>query len=262
MTTILIDAGNSRLKWAVLSADGQRSVQTAVAYPHLDAIYPRISQWIAEQSATRVVMVHVLGDAFEQAMQALCADVNCTYSSVKTAATAYGITLAYDQPHRLGADRLVAMLGVQAIWQQQHQKRDTVVIDCGTAVTVDALLSDGQHVGGLILPGVRSGGEALIARAKASHLAMSFDDPSLFARNTAQGIGSGSLLGTACALDGLCQRMEAALGTSLLRVITGGDAEYLQPVLQGDYQHVPELLMDGLQWVATQAINVQHGGDG
>lgn len=262
MTTILIDAGNSRLKWAVLSADGQRAVQQAVAYPHLDAIYPQIRQVLDAHRVTQVVMVHVLGDAFEQTMQTLCAEAGCAYHSVKTAATAYGITLAYDQPRQLGADRLVAMLGAQAFWQQHDQQHDTVVIDCGTAITLDALRTNGQHLGGVILPGMRSGGEALIARAKASHLAMSFDEPTLFARNTAQGIGSGSLLGTACALDGLCQRMEDELGAPLLRVLTGGDAVYLQDALQGEYQHVPELLMDGLQWVAMQAMSMQDGGDG
>ncbi|WP_051081589.1 type III pantothenate kinase [Thiofilum flexile] len=250
MTTLLLDAGNTRLKWALYN-----NQVTAKAFPSMQTLDYQLEgnnplglaglQQVLQQHPTiqNIVAVHVLGADFEQSLQALAQDHHLPLQCVKSQAQGFGIQVAYHQPERLGADRFVALVAAHHLYPQQA----CIVIDAGTGVTIDALLASGEHQGGLILPGLRVSGQALIQRAKASHLAQSFDAIELFAKDTIQGIGSGSVFGLVGALEGITWRMEQAMGVPVQRILTGGDSALLKQYLGADYQYVPQLIMQGLQ---------------
>lgn len=249
---LLLDAGNSRLKWAVLSG-GQRSAQYSVRYPeyhdspdtfvlfHLETLFNQYQPRL-------LVIVHVLGDDLTASLEALCGEYACQLHLVNHQKNDYGINIAYYQPERLGTDRLVGLLAAA----ERVDSGSVIMIDCGTAVTVDALKGR-EHLGGVILPGLKLLGDSLITNTQAAHMMETvLTDPDVFAKDTTQGMGSGCLFMLVGAIEGICQRMQDEMGTDVVRVICGGDAEWVHKHLMGDYLLVPDALMDGLQCIAER----------
>lgn len=254
MITLLLDAGNTRLKWALYNAHTKvlTSVQALAYVPEGDnPLGLTALNEVLQQHPTiqQLVAVHVLGSSFEQSLQAYAHDHALALKCVKSQAQGFGITVAYHQPERLGADRFVALVAAHHLYPEQA----CIVMDAGTGVTIDALLATGEHQGGLILPGLRVSGQALIQRAKATHLAQSFDTIELFAKDTLQGIGSGSVFGLVGALEGITNRMEQSLGVPVKRILTGGDGTLLKQYLGSSYHYEPQLMMQGLQ-VITESL--------
>ncbi|HMT93595.1 type III pantothenate kinase [uncultured Thiothrix sp.] len=251
MTTLLIDAGNSRLKWASFS-QGQRSSQRALAYgehtPPSGALL-HLQTLMAQEAAEKIVLVHVLGSAFTQALEALCMQLAMPLTIVQSRAGAYGIEVAYPNPTNFGADRFVGLLAARKLLGAQA----AIMIDAGTAVTIDAIQADGKHLGGVILPGLQLLSDALIRRTQAAHMsATPFDHPKVFNDNTLQGMGSGCLLSLVGALEGICMRMQEQMSEPAQVLLCGGDTTRLSPQLRLAHQACPDALMEGLQYVAEQ----------
>lgn len=245
---LLVDAGNSRLKWSTLDAAGNLSTQQALAYGDRPALASFLDLLDAYPNVRRMTLVHVLTQLFADSVQEACAQRGVHLHSVRSVACAYGITNGYQNPVALGADRFVGLVAAH----RQAAGLASIVIDCGTAITLDAVESDGRHLGGLILPGLQLSADALIARAQ-GRLSLSFEHPSVFADSTSIAIGSGCLFGVVGAIEGICTRMQHRLSAPVLRVLTGGDAEHLRSWLPGDYHVQPDLLMHGLGYITEQA---------
>lgn len=251
MTTLLIDVGNSRLKWARFS-QGQRSPQQALAYgehtPQAGALQ-HLQTLIAQETVEKIVLVHVLGSAFTAALEALCAQLVVPLILVQSRAGAYGIEVVYPNPEHFGADRFVGLLAARKLLGAQA----AIIIDAGTAVTIDAIQADGKHLGGVILPGLKLLSDALIRRTQAVHMsATPFDHPKVFNDNTLQGMGSGCLLSLVGGLEGICTRMQEQMSEPAQVLLCGGDTVLLSPWLRLTHQACPDALMEGLQYVAEQ----------
>lgn len=244
---LLVDAGNSRLKWSELDAAGNTSAQQALAYGERPALAAFMDLLDAYPDVGHITLVHVLTRLFADSVQEACTQRGINLHSVRSVSCAYGITNGYQNPASLGADRFVGLVASHRL----AGGHASIVIDCGTAITVDAVESDGRHLGGLILPGLQLSADALIARAQ-GRLSLSFEHPGIFADATGRAIGSGCLFGLVGAIEGICSRMQHAMSAPLLRVLTGGDAAHLRSWLQGDYLLQPDLLMQGLRYITEQ----------
>ncbi|SEA69228.1 type III pantothenate kinase [Thiothrix caldifontis] len=244
---LLVDAGNSRLKWSELDTAGNLSTQQAWAYGDRPALSAFLDLLDAYPQVAHITLVHVLTHLFAESVQVACEQRGIHLHSVCSVSCAYGIVNGYQQPSALGADRFVGLVAAHRLAGGEA----SIVIDCGTAITVDAVGRDGRHLGGLILPGLQLSAEALIARAQ-GRLSLSFAQPNIFADSTGRAIGSGCLFGLVGAIEGICSRMQQALPSPAVRVLTGGDAEYLRSWLPGDYLLQPDLLMQGLAYITEQ----------
>lgn len=251
---LLVDAGNSRLKWSLLQATG-RSSQQACAYqrgqPAPMQAVDCLKALLRQHQPCRLVVVHVLGAGFERELAALCAQHGCALTVVTNTEHADSLQLAYPDPALLGTDRLVGLLAARQLAGAQP----VIMIDCGTAVTVDALLPDGRHLGGLILPGLQLLGDALISRTQAQHMDVAlFEQPVVFAHNTRHAMGSGCLLMLVAALEGICQRMQQQLPALPVIILCGGDAGRIhqQLLAPAAFRLEPEALMIGLQVIAER----------
>lgn len=251
MTTLLVDAGNSRLKWALLS-NGQRTAQTARQHAPSQpsaATLEYLHRLLKQTSPKQLLMVHVFGQKFSHAVQQLCKDYHCSYKPIVSHSPAYGLTLAYPKAEHLGADRFVGLLAARKLAPQQA----TIIIDCGTAVTIDVLRANGEHLGGLILPGLNMMSEALTQRTEASHMIEPIMEPvSLLSNNTRQAMGSGCVLGLASAVDGICQRLLPQLAEPCHIILCGGDAEHLHDHITVKHSVNADALMAGLHYIAEQ----------
>ena len=248
MTILLVDAGNSRLKWSELSVTGVLSTQYAQAYADRPALAAFIDLLERYPNVTHITLVHVLTNLFAESVQALCIERGIALQLVRSQAQGYGIQSGYREPARLGTDRFVGLVAAHQLAKPQP----CIVIDCGTAVTLDAIDAQGKHLGGVIFPGLQLSADALIARAQGK-LSVAFDeDMSVLADHTSQAIGSGCLFALLGAIEGISARMQAAFIQPAKRILTGGDAITLQPWLQGTYQIETDLLMQGLRYITLE----------
>ncbi|MBB3224518.1 type III pantothenate kinase [Pseudoduganella umbonata] len=240
-TWLVIDAGNTRVKWALADAGapvGRWRLQGAMAQGMLDTL---IDTWReAGLEPARVLAANVAGGAVRAAIEGalrVCAPDAAVewFASVPSRA---GIRNGYANPAQLGCDRFAAAIGARALAPGQ----DLVIANCGTATTVDAITADGAFIGGMILPGLRLMSGAL-ARNTAQLPQIDADTalPATFADNTHDAILSGCLAAQAGAIE----RAIAAHGGAPC-IISGGAAPLIAPVLTVPARHVDNIVMLGL----------------
>ena len=152
-----------------------------------------------------------------------------------------GLNILLENPGQTGADLVVA--DVAAL---REHKPPLIVIDMGTATTMSVLDKNGAHIGGCIIPGVKISMDALTDRT-ALLPGLQLDQPKkAIGRNTIDAMRSGIMLGTACMLDGMVERMEAELGCKTTVIITGGIAKFIVPMCKTPMIYDKDLLIKGL----------------
>ena len=152
-----------------------------------------------------------------------------------------GLNILLENPGQTGADLVVA--DVAAL---REHKPPLIVIDMGTATTMSVLDKNGAHIGGCIIPGVKIALDALTDRT-ALLPGLQLDQPKkAIGRNTIDAMRSGIMLGTACMLDGMVERMEAELGCKTTVIITGGIAKFIAPMCKTPMIYDKDLIIKGL----------------
>ena len=152
-----------------------------------------------------------------------------------------GLNIKLENPGQTGADLVVA--DVAAL---REHKPPLIVIDMGTATTMSVLDETGAHIGGCIIPGVKISMDALTDRT-ALLPGLQLDQPKrAIGRNTIDAMRSGIMMGTACMLDGMVQRMEEELGSKTTVVATGGIAKFIVPMCRTPMIYDKDLIIKGL----------------
>lgn len=246
MNDLLIDMGNTRLKSARLK-DGVLGCFESETYAEGMAIRC-FEDFVSKQSDfLTVIVVSVLGERFQLDVEAYCQKHKISLLWAASSLQAHGVRNSYLEPERLGSDRFVALVGARKLFPKQY----CIVIDCGTAVTIDALTDAGVFSGGVIIPGLQLLGDSLTSRANQLN-AHQLESPSVFAKDTEQAIGSGSLYGLVGAIDGVCQRMEVGLkqkvgsDLSVVKLLCGGDASLIAEHSSLSFEVLPHLVLTGL----------------
>ena len=242
---LLVDMGNTRLKWATVNDEqlitGEPLLNTQLSQQTLMNIWQSLTEpkqlviacVTANQSLTLVMEVAV----------SLWADINIV--RVRSQAQGFGLTNAYLHPEKLGVDRWLALIAARHFYAAP-----ACVVDCGTAITVDLIDADGHHLGGLI-----SAGLALMKKSLAHGTdALPFSDTShpLEAANfTEAAIYSGTLL----AAVGLIEQVLAKQTQPLTLILTGGDAALIAPHLSIKAIVDPDLVLRGLAIAADKSTD-------
>ena len=244
---LLVDVGNSAVKWAFAGADdiagGDRFVHRG-----LDIAAQLTRAWGSAQRPAEVCVVNVAGESMESALTAWTRQHwSLIPKFFSSSDTAWGVTNAYSMSERLGVDRWVALIGAH------HQHRGVVcVIDCGSAITLDLLAANGQHQGGLILPGIEMLKQVLVedtAEVKPSAIPTL---TTLLASSTGSGVHSGAVYMVVAAIDRIIGDLSAKQGQDLEVLITGGDAGSIVTLLARPAHHDPELVLKGLAILAGE----------
>ncbi|MFI7664565.1 type III pantothenate kinase [Nocardia sp. NPDC049526] len=158
-----------------------------------------------------------------------------------------GIPLLVDNPKEIGADRIVNTLAA-------HHRFGTaaIVVDFGTATTVDLVSAKGEFLGGVLAPGVEISSEALIERAALRRVELA-RPRSVVGKNTVEAIQSGAIFGFAGLVDGLIDRIrdefDAFAGDDVAVVATGATAPLIVPESETIDHHEPHLTLTGLRLV-------------
>jgi type III pantothenate kinase len=154
------------------------------------------------------------------------------------------IRLDVEEPLTVGADRIINTLAASRLY-----KRDTIVVDLGTATTYDCITADGVFLGGVIAPGVRTSAETLFRRTSKLPATEIVPPARVIGRRTEECIRSGVVLGSAEAIDGLVRRIKAEWpgGATPFVVATGGLASTFEPFCKEIDLVEPYLTLNGLR---------------
>ncbi len=241
---LLVDIGNTRLKWIAIDS-GLTINRGNLLHQGIDPECWGDRLWGRIRPPVQVVIANVAGSEVAAALDAWCLrNWRLRPRFVHSEATRFGIRNAYQVPESLGVDRWTAMIG-----SRQLLTGHCTIIDCGTAVTVDALRADGQHLGGAILPGIRLMHEALY-RKTSQIPEQEMGEIIVPGRTTRDCVWGGTVFAIAAAIDRLSSTMEAYLEGRAIRLITGGNAPALLPFLEHDYRLEPDLIFFGLRCYA------------
>ena len=152
-----------------------------------------------------------------------------------------GLNIHVDVPSQVGSDRIVIAVAALA-----EYKAPMLLLDLGTATTIEAVEPENVYMGGVIFPGVRVSLDALTSRA-AQLPGISLDQPKqVIGKNTVDCMRSGMMYGTAAMIDGLIERMEEELGHRCTLIATGGLAQFITPLCKREIILEKDLLLKGL----------------
>lgn len=152
-----------------------------------------------------------------------------------------GLNIHVDVPSQVGSDRIVIAVAALA-----EYKAPLLLMDLGTATTIESVEPDNVYMGGVIIPGVRVSLDALTSRA-AQLPGISLDQPKqVIGKNTVDCMRSGMMYGTAAMIDGLVERMEEELDHRCTLIATGGLAQFITPLCKREIILDKDLLLKGL----------------
>lgn len=247
---LVVDIGNSRIKWAVIGPDGMSGIAAA----DLDKASPTplaaIADAIGGVRIERIVATNVAGAAVAAALSSLAAGFNAELTHVRPTTSEYGVHCAYADPSRLGADRWVAVVAAHRLIEGA-----AAVIDAGTTVTLDVVTASGEHLGGLIMPG--PGLTAATLGAETDGIGPTepaerhVSGVGLLGTSTNGAVANGAMLALAAGIDRAIAEVARELQTSLTVILTGGLARTLEPWLESAVSYRPHFVLEGLAEIAA-----------
>lgn len=250
---LLLDAGNTRLKYSSYQNE-QLSGLKAVDYAGASPLTTFQSLLLEYPSEMPVFMVQVLGESFAQAARAWCQQQGRYLHLVETQSEAYGVKIAYDNPKHYGADRFVGIVAAH----HYHPNKVCMLVDCGTAVTIDVVDSLGKHLGGAIFSGVQLCQQSLLQGTKGLSHALANDmnvsDVSALATDTSTAVQHGCVQALVGGIKQWYDLMSHRFGDELFCILCGGDAENLSRFLSDKFLTKESILLEGVAFIARQEL--------
>lgn len=255
---LLIDAGNSRIKWAL--SDANRTLVATGAFEHARGDAMRPPDWSALPAPRGAWISNVAGDAAAAQLDALI-DARWPQlprTTLKASAAQCGVTNGYTAPAQLGSDRWAGLIGAHAAFPGEH----LLIATFGTATTLEALRADGRFTGGLIAPGW-----ALMMRSLGTHTAqlptLSTDTATSlldergadtartpFAVDTPHSLSAGCLYAQAGLIERAWRDLADAWQAPVRLVLSGGAADDIARALTIAYTRHDSLVLAGLALIA------------
>jgi len=248
---LLLDIGNTRIKAALLGHEGL--VQDhALAHQGMGVEQLQTQLLQRYESVEAVWIANVAGAAIAARIaQAVKAQWQIDPVFVSTAAMHGTVRNAYPQPEKLGVDRWLCLLATHAM---NTGAQVNLVVSVGTAMTLDAISEDGQHRGGLIVPGPHLMVDSLLKNTSdiAAHSAggqiNNDSTDAFFANNTLGAIHQGADRACVALVESAFRHL--GINESTKVIVTGGAAQRIAPLLGIPFKEVPDLVLQGLAVMA------------
>lgn len=245
MTVLLVDIGNSRVKWAWLEGERLGPARAAPYSGWRPADFAR--RVVGSREVERIVVASVAASGVADALTAGARLARAPVPErITTRRSACGVTVGYIEPWRLGVDRLLGMIAAH----RRYPRLPVCAVAIGTAMTLDLIGPDGRHWGGAIIPApplmvasLLDGTSGIRRRAQGG---ADGRGRALFGRSTRAAIEQGARYAAAAAVDRAVKEARELVGRTPRLVLTGGGARSLRPLIRGASVLVPDLVLEGL----------------
>lgn len=246
MQMLLVDFGNSRLKWVLHDKNGMQA--TSVVSHRQQALDRIITQaWSHLAPPERVVIASVADPSRQQQLaEWVRQHWSLEAEFIVSPARGQGMTNGYTEPDKLGCDRWAAMVAAYRLTGAA-----VCVVDCGSAVTIDVVDDSGQHLGGMILPGIHTMLAALSAHTSLPQVDLTWPPAGLLGKSTQDGIACGISHAIAALVNQTLTELTQKFGRRVTCYLTGGDASIIQPLLHLPCEHDANLVLRGLAIIAS-----------
>ncbi|MCC6535130.1 MAG: type III pantothenate kinase [Burkholderiales bacterium] len=237
---LAIDAGNTRIKWGKREAGAWIDIGSCATGER-----GSLAKALGSSSFERILVANVAGSAVRSSIEQALGGRGSTPQFLASRAAQCGVRSGYDDPAQLGCDRWAALIGAHRLYPGT-----CLVVNAGTALTVDALTEEGLFLGGIIVPGI-----ALMRRALDEHtagLALQPGAVRFFPANTGDAITSGAVHAAAGAIERMASFMRESGHDALRVVLSGGNARELRPLLGLDTLLVEHLVLEGIAAIAEE----------
>ena len=239
---LLFDIGNSRCKWAWIEA-GMWQRQGVFANAD-ESAWQQLKLTFSSLPAPQIILLsNVAGAVLTQRVREACALWSCPLELVVAQTAQCGVRNGYVIPAQLGSDRWAALI---AAWHRV--KGACLVVNCGTATTVDALSETGEFLGGLILPGLELMQRSLLNNT--AQLTTQTGEVRDFPRSTADAMESGATWASIGAIRHQFLLLQSQHTPRCL--ISGGAANKLLPYFEMPVEQVEDLVLQGLQIIGQE----------
>jgi type III pantothenate kinase len=272
---LLLDVGNSRLKWQLVRPDaraprprsrGAVPVHGSFTVASLRRSVRPLVHVLRRSSPEAIIYVcNVAGPTLERRIREAAAAVGMRAPRfIRTATSAAGVVNGYAEAWRLGVDRWVALIGAH----RQYPRRNICIVSIGSAMTIDLLTADGRHQGGSIAPGPylmleallqstagirrRAGASSAAALTRAASTTAVRTVNSLFARDTSSALLAGCLHACVELIERGLIEGRKRLGAWPELIVTGGGADCVIPLLRSRYRREDNLVLHGLAVLAGE----------
>jgi type III pantothenate kinase len=230
MINLLVDIGNTRLKWALLQ-DGGLVTGRALVNQQITR-HELVETWNMLTPPERLAIACVSSTPLLELVLVVAVELWPVVKivQVKSEAHAFGVHNAYQQPEKLGVDRWLALVAVRNRYQ-----KPACIVDCGTAITIDLIDADGKHQGGMISPGLTLMRKSLAAGTAA----LQFHETN-YEFGPANFTEAAIYSGTLSAAVGLIENVLTKQPNAMSVILTGGDADIIarqlrvKPVVDAD----------------------------
>jgi len=248
---LLIDIGNTRVKWAALNGR-EVGAQAALAHESLgqDELINALQSLPRPE---RILVGNVGGARAGELVRVAAAQIwSVQPEFVESAVSACGVRNAYTEPAKLGVDRWLAVIAAHGL-----ERRAACVVSVGTAMTIDAVDRTGQHLGGVIVPGPDLMVSSLLRNT--SEIARRAERGSIgegvFADNTLGAIHQGSVHALAALVERAVASLHSRTSESPALLLTGGASQQFEGLIGLPRKFIPDLVLQGLARLANE-----HGG--
>ena len=238
MMKVYLDIGNSALKWNIDPDPGAAPSRLALG----DDLAARLQvAWAPLAAPAAVIACSVAAARHYAAVEQVSRRLwSIAPRRIEARAEGHGVTNCYRQPRQLGADRWAALVGARALGVLP-----AVVVDCGTAWTIDALDRNGVFTGGAILASPQLAADALARHATGIAPVTMEGSCSYRGVTTAESVRGGALLGAAGGVERVLARLAEDFGETPL-YLCGGGAQWLLDQGVAEFVHCPGLVLHGL----------------
>ena len=246
MAVLLVDVGNTRIKWARFDGRDIGRGHAAVHSGWSAATYARRLFGTGPRPG-RLWVTSVAGGRVNRTLATAARRAGVAMTFVSVPRSGGGVRVGYLEPWRLGSDRFVAAVGAHALFPRSA----VCVVGVGTAMTIDLIGADGRHRGGAMIPAPALMVETLFTRThgiqRRARGGSRGGGTGLFARSTRQGVMQGARYAAAALIDRAVAEARVLLsGRKPLVVLTGGEAAAVRPLLKRGGVLVPDLVLQGL----------------
>jgi type III pantothenate kinase len=247
MSIVVVDIGNTRIKWAPVAGVRPGAAHAAVHARWTAADYRRR---VITPGVSGLLVASVAGKRVDGELKRAAGRARVPILFVAVPHRAAGVTVGYPEPWRLGVDRFAAMVGAHHLFKGVP----LLVVGVGTALTLDLVGARGRHFGGAIIPAPQlmvatllqqTSGIRRRAQGGGSNAA------GLFARSTRDGIEQGARYAAAATIDRAVDEATSPSGTRPLVVMTGGQAALVRPLVRSHCIGVADLTLRGLAVLAA-----------
>ena len=253
MDRLVIDVGNTRIHWRLR----RRGEVVREDHATLETVQAFISEWSDVSGEPLRVAISCLRPSHRTALENILHNLTAFPILWIENGSAEQVSVETDHPEKTGADRALTALA----WGSLHGGVPAVIIDAGTAVTVDAVSPEGVLMGGWIAPGWEALKSSLSVAAPELPSGSSESVPSPWARETVKALGGGIETLYRAGITALHSRVQSGLKTSaeveVATVLTGGDAHRLKSDFP-EAQVIPGLVLDGLE-LALERVDSEQG---